>query len=63
MCRLFHSNGVNSYIYNSAVMLFVYWIANFVMPELIMKDIQSDKTKTDGKDDENLSDNGQRSNK
>ncbi|WOG99752.1 hypothetical protein DCAR_0519107 [Daucus carota subsp. sativus] len=28
-------------------LLFVYWIANFVVPELIMKDLQSDKTDED----------------
>lgn len=28
-------------------LFFVYWIANFVVPELIMKDLQSDKTDED----------------
>ncbi|KAL8127323.1 hypothetical protein AgCh_014296 [Apium graveolens] len=28
-------------------LLFVYWIANFVVPELIMKDLQSDNTEED----------------
>ncbi|XP_019226228.1 PREDICTED: uncharacterized protein LOC109207709 [Nicotiana attenuata] len=38
----------------SAVMLFMYWIANFVVPGIILKDLQDDSTtrdkKTDGKD-------------
>lgn len=43
---------LNKYIYqvtwfHSTGLLFVYWIANFVVPELIMKDLQSDNTDED----------------
>ncbi|XP_059662469.1 uncharacterized protein LOC132308412 [Cornus florida] len=31
----------------SAVFLFVYWIANFVVPDIISKDLQFDKTSED----------------
>nr|XP_009795292.1 PREDICTED: uncharacterized protein LOC104242020 isoform X1 [Nicotiana sylvestris] len=36
----------------SAVMLFMYWIANFVVPGIILKDLQDDSTTRDKKTDE-----------
>lgn len=36
---------------DSAVLLFMYWISNFVVPELILKDLQSDQTSGDQKPD------------
>ncbi|XP_059645770.1 uncharacterized protein LOC132287541 [Cornus florida] len=35
----------------SAVFLFVYWIANFVVPDIISKDLQFDKTSEDQRAD------------
>ncbi|KAI3456913.1 hypothetical protein Pfo_013576, partial [Paulownia fortunei] len=32
----------------SAVCLFAYWVANFVVPNIILKDLQSNKTNEDG---------------
>lgn len=37
------------YLVHSAGLLFVYWIANFVVPEFILKDLQSDNTNEDQK--------------
>lgn len=37
---------------DSAVMLFMYWIANFVVPGIILKDLQDDSTTRDKKTDE-----------
>ncbi|KAL3508468.1 hypothetical protein ACH5RR_027869 [Cinchona calisaya] len=42
----------------SAVMLLMYWIANFIVPELALKDLQGDETNEERKqEEENLSDN------
>lgn len=38
--------------FDSAVMLFIYWIANFVVPEFIMKDLQDESTNNNNKTDE-----------
>ncbi|KAM3222879.1 hypothetical protein P3L10_022149 [Capsicum annuum] len=35
-----------------AVMLFMYWIANFVVPQFILKDLQDDSTTNNNKTDE-----------
>lgn len=32
----------------SAVCLFAFWVANFVVPEYILKDIKAKETKEDG---------------
>ncbi|KAL3364664.1 hypothetical protein AABB24_013444 [Solanum stoloniferum] len=49
------SGDLSVLLQTGAVMLFMYWIANFVVPEFIMKDLQQDDTttnnnKTDEKD-------------
>lgn len=38
--------------FDSALMLFMYWIANFVVPKFILKDLQDDSTNNNNKTDE-----------
>lgn len=40
-CNRLRCNSAISFLY-SAVLFFVYWIANFVVPDIISKDFQSD---------------------
>ncbi|XP_057486418.1 uncharacterized protein LOC130772544 [Actinidia eriantha] len=40
---------VSVLLQTSTVLLFVYWIANFVVPDILMKDLQSDQTSKDRK--------------
>jgi hypothetical protein len=35
----------------SAVLVFMFWISNFVVPEMVLKDLQSDQTSEDQKPD------------
>lgn len=55
-----YSGDLSVLFQTSAVMLFMYWITNFVVPAFIMKDLQGDEaTGDEKKGDENLPDNGQ----
>ncbi|KAF7140051.1 hypothetical protein RHSIM_Rhsim06G0215000 [Rhododendron simsii] len=42
---------ISVFLGTSAVLLFMYWISNFVVPELILKDLRSDQTSGDQKPD------------
>lgn len=42
----------------SAVMLFMYWIANFVVPEFVMKDLQVDEANKDAKEEDRINEQG-----
>ncbi|CAN4103999.1 unnamed protein product [Withania somnifera] len=46
------SGDLSVLLQTGAVMLFIYWIANFVVPEFILKGLQDDSTtnKSDEKD-------------
>lgn len=46
------------YLVDSAVMLFMYWIANFVVPEFVMKDLQADEANKDAKEEDRINEQG-----
>ncbi|TMX04463.1 hypothetical protein EJD97_008878 [Solanum chilense] len=46
------SGDLSVLLQTGAVMLFIYWIANFVVPEFIMKDLQDESTTNNNKTDE-----------
>lgn len=46
------SGDLSVLLQTGAVMLFIYWIANFVVPEFIMKDLQDESTNNNNKTDE-----------
>lgn len=39
-------------------MLFMYWIANFVVPEFVMKDLQADEANKDAKEEDRINEQG-----
>ncbi|TMW80471.1 hypothetical protein EJD97_019537 [Solanum chilense] len=46
------SGDLSVLLQTGAVMLFIYWITNFVVPEFIMKDLQDESTNNNNKTDE-----------
>ncbi|KAF3614196.1 putative rab3 GTPase-activating protein catalytic subunit-like, partial [Capsicum annuum] len=46
------SGDLSVLLQTGAVMLFMYWIANFVVPQFILKDLQDDSTTNNNKTDE-----------
>lgn len=54
---------ITVFLGTSAVLLFMFWISNFVVPEMVLKDLQSDQTSEDQKPgvDNNLIDFDNRS--
>ncbi|XP_060188521.1 uncharacterized protein LOC132617525 [Lycium barbarum] len=46
------SGDLSVLVQTGAVMLFMYWIANFVVPGIVLKDLQDDSTTNDNKADE-----------
>ncbi|KAK4355234.1 hypothetical protein RND71_024205 [Anisodus tanguticus] len=46
------SGDLSVLLQTGAVMLFMYWIANFVVPGIVLKDLQEDSTTNNKKADE-----------
>ncbi|KAK4341864.1 hypothetical protein RND71_037680 [Anisodus tanguticus] len=46
------SGDLSVLLQTGAVMLFMYWIANFVVPGIVLKDLQEDSTTNSNKADE-----------
>ncbi|XP_059285246.1 uncharacterized protein LOC132038606 [Lycium ferocissimum] len=46
------SGDLSVLLQTGAVMLFMYWIANFVVPGIVLKDLQDDSTTNNNKADE-----------
>ncbi|KAH7860450.1 hypothetical protein Vadar_013551 [Vaccinium darrowii] len=42
---------ITVFLGTSALLLFMFWISNFVVPEMVLKDLQSDQTSEDQKPD------------
>ncbi|KAK9269467.1 hypothetical protein L1049_001242 [Liquidambar formosana] len=47
------SGDISVFLQTSAVLLFMYWIANFVVPDIILKYFQLDKTSEEEKPNDN----------
>ncbi|XP_055824067.1 uncharacterized protein LOC129892513 [Solanum dulcamara] len=46
------SGDLSVLLQTGALMLFMYWITNFVVPKFILKDLQDDSTNNNNKTDE-----------